>query len=259
MLINMGDLEKYAIEASDGKIGHIIDFYFDDDTWCLRYFVVDTGSWLFSRKVLIPPVAIEHLNSEEQTLSVSLTREQVKNSPDIDTDKPISRQREQEHLAHYGYGAAASGALLMSGYAPIAPPPAAGHEEPDTFRDIEDIKHRDDDHHLRSCKAVKGYNIEAVGGDIGHVKDMLIDEETWAVRYFIVNTSNWWLGHSVLIAPQWINSISWGNEKVGVDLDRKVIKEAPPYDATTRLNRAQELAIYKHYGRSAYWENTGDN
>lgn len=258
MLTNMSDLKEYSIEASDGKIGHVTDFYFDDETWEIRYFVVETGSWLFSRKVLIPPVAIEQVNSKDRAFSVALTRTQVKDSPDIDTDKPISRQHEKEHLTHYGYAASSVGALTMAGYSSIAPPPADGYEEADNFRDIEEIKHRDDDHHLRSFNAVKGYSIEAIDGDIGHVEDMLIDEKTWIARYFIINTSNWWVGHSVLIAPQWIKSISWGAEKVAVDVDQKIIKDAPPYDAETRLDRTQESNIYKHYGRAVYWKNTGE-
>lgn len=258
MLINMSDLQEYAIEAMDGKIGHLTDVYFDDEAWVVRYFVVDTGSWLFSRKVLIPPVAIERANWEERTFTVSLTREQVKNSPDIDTDKPVSRQHEKEHLGHYGYPTYWSGALTLGGYSGVAAAAADGYEEADNFRDIEEIKHRDDDHHLRSRKALKKYHIEAIDGDIGHVEDILVEDKTWAVRYFIVNTSNWWLGHSVLIAPQWIKSISWGAEKVAVDLNRDVIKDAPPYDAAARLDRTQELNIYKHYGRVAYWKNPED-
>lgn len=256
MLTHITDLKDCAIEALDGNIGHVSDLYFDDENWVVRYIVVNAGSWLSSRKVLIPPAAIKQANLEERTLSVSLTREQVKNSPDIDTDKPVSRQHEKANLSHYGYPTYWSGALTMTGYGSSAPMPADGYEETDTFRDVEEIKHRDDDHHLRSCKVVKSYHIEALDGDIGHVEDMLVDEETWALRYFIVNTSNWWLGHSVLIAPQWIKSISWATEKVAVDLDRKIIKDAPPYDATARLDRAQELEIYEHYGRAAYWDNT---
>lgn len=256
MSINMKNLEGFTIQAVDGEIGHVKDFYFDDENWVVRYFVIDTGSWLFSRKVLIPPNAIKHTNHEEQTLSFALTRDQIKNSPDIDTDKPVSRQHEKEHLTHYGYPAYWDGALTMGGYSSVAPAPADGYEEADNFRDVEEIKHRDDDHHLRSFKAVNGYHIEAIDGDIGHIEDILVDEETWAIRYFIVNTSNWWFGgHSVLIAPQWIKSISWADEKAAVDLNRKIIKESPPYDPTVGLTKEQELNIYKHYGLAAHWHN----
>jgi len=110
-----------------------------------------------------------------------------------------------------------------------------------------------DDQHLRSCKATMGYHIHATDGDIGHVRGVLVDEETWAVRYMIVDTSNWWLGHHVLIAPQWIQAVSWSEEAVSVLLTRQAIKEAPPYDPSRRLDRSDEHEIYKHYQRAGYW------
>jgi len=98
-----------------------------------------------------------------------------------------------------------------------------------------------------------GYHIHATDGDIGHVRGVLVDEETWAVRYMIVDASNWWLGHHVLIAPQWIQAVSWSEETVSVLLTRQAIKEAPPYDPSRRLDREEELEIYKHYQRTGYW------
>ena len=110
-----------------------------------------------------------------------------------------------------------------------------------------------DDPHLRSCKAVVGYHIQATDGDIGHVEGLLVDEETWAVRYVIVNTSNWWLGHQVLIAPQWIQDVSWSDATVFVNLNRQAVKDAPPYDSEAQLERKQEMGIHEHYGRPGYW------
>lgn len=249
MLIRIKDLQECAIEATDGKIGHVTDVYFDNETWTVRYLVVDTGSWLLNRKVLIAPIEIEHSNWTDRIVSVGLTREQVKNSPDIDTDRPVSQQHEKEHQAYYGYQTYSGGALTMTGHSSVEPAPADGYEELDVFGDVEEIKNRDDDQHLRSGKVVNGYHIEAIDGDIGHVGDLLVDEETWAVRYFIINTSNWWLGHLVLIAPQSIKSVSWATGKVVVSINRQIIKNAPPYDATTRLDRAEELNIKKYYER----------
>jgi hypothetical protein len=79
MLRTMNDLQDYAIRATDGTIGQVKDFYFDDETWVIRYLVVDTGSWLSSRKVLISPIAISLPNWAEKLLLVSITKDQVKN------------------------------------------------------------------------------------------------------------------------------------------------------------------------------------
>lgn len=268
MLRSMKDLEDYAIRATDGVVGHVKDFYFDDEAWVIRYLIVDTGNWLSSRKVLISPVAIGHLNWAERELPVSITKEQVMNSPNIDTDKPVSRQHEMLYLGYYGYpsywggaglwGGAAYPGLMMAGYGGFGSSPyAADPKAQEAYARAEEARHRDDDLHLRSCKAVMDYRIEASDGDIGHVQGLLVDEETWAIRYMIVNTSNWWLGHQVLIAPQWIKNVSWSESTVAINLTRQAVKDAPPYDSKAQLDRTQEVHIHEHYGRSGYWAAEG--
>jgi hypothetical protein len=100
MLRSVNELKNYNIKASNGDIGAIHDFYFDDEKWTIRYLVVDTGTWLTGRKVLISPAALGKVDWNAQTLQVTMTTEQVKKSPDIDTDKPVSRQHE---TAYYDY------------------------------------------------------------------------------------------------------------------------------------------------------------
>jgi hypothetical protein len=117
----------------------------------------------------------------------------------------------------------------------------------------EAASHENDDPHLRSGNAVMNYHIEASDGSIGHVKGLLLDEETWAIRYLILDTSNWWLGHQVLIAPQWIQNVSWADRTVSVNLTRQAVKDAPPYDSAVALDRNEEMDLYKHYKRDSYW------
>ena len=112
----------------------------------------------------------------------------------------------------------------------------------------------DDDPHLRSCKAVMGYHIHAADGDIGHVQGLLLDEATWAIRYLVVDTSNWWLGHKVLIVPQWVDNISWADAKVSVNLSRQAVQDAPVYNPAETLERKHEDDFFKHYGRANYWD-----
>jgi len=265
MLRNMNDLEDYSIRATDGVIGRVKDFYFDDAAWVIRYLVVDTGTWLLSRKVLISPISIGHPDWTEKTLPVSITKEQVKNSPEIDTDKPVSRQHEIRYLGYYGYpfywgggglwGAGAYPNMMMPGYAGVVSTPLGAQTDLEKiYAKAETVRHEHDDLHLRSAKEVIGYHIQAADGDIGHVQGLIVDEETWAIRYLIVDTSNWWLGHKVLIAPQWIQEVSWPDSTVSVDLTRQAVQDAPAYDAAAQLNREQEAGIYKHYGHSGYWE-----
>jgi hypothetical protein len=264
MLRSMNDLDDYTIRATDGDIGHVKDFYFDDKTWVVRYLVVDTGNWLSSRKVLISPIAVGHPNWSEKVLPVSITQEQVKNSPDIDTEKPVSRQHEIRYLGYYGYpfywggtglwGEEAYPSMLMAGYGGfVATPQILPPEQVIADALAEAAQHQHDDPDLRSVKAVMSYHIEATDGDIGHVKGMLVDDETWAIRYLIVDTSNWWLGHKVLIAPQWIEEVRWPDTTVSVNLTRRAVQDAPPYDPAAQLDREQEMSIHEHYGLPGYW------
>jgi uncharacterized protein YrrD len=266
MLRTLKELQGYALRATDGDVGTVKDFYFDDDRWVVRYLVVETGTWLSSRQVLISPVSIGTPNHDDKVLPVSITREQVKNSPDIDTDKPVSRQHELDYLDYYGYpaywdsaGLWGAGGLpgMMLPEAGMVPPMAGtragvlADERTIALARVE--SHRDDDPHLRSVKAVTGYHIKAQDGEIGHVQGVIIDEETWAIRYLSVDTSNWWVGHKVLVAPQWIQEVSWSDRVVAVNMARNAIQEAPAWDSAIPPDRAQEIDIYKHYDRAGYW------
>ncbi|CAN5162604.1 PRC-barrel domain-containing protein [soil metagenome] len=264
MLRSISELESYAIGATDGPIGHVKDFYFDDDAWVIRYLVVDTGSWLMSRKVLITPMSIRQANWSERLLQMSITKEQVKNSPDLDTDKPVSRQHELDYLGYYGYpnywggegiwGMGLYPGAMLPEYLGADMAPAERERTEEAHRLVERDRHRNDDPHLRSCKELIGYHIHASDGDIGHVEGLLVDEDTWSIRYMVVNTSNWWLGHKVLVAPPWVTGMDWAKQTVSVDLTRAAIQTAPAYDTANELDRQREVALYGHYERAGYWD-----
>ncbi len=266
MLRNLSDIENFKISATDGEIGHVKDFYFEDDAWVVRYFVVETGTWLTSRKVLISPISVHHPDWLARTLPVSISKDQVKNSPSFDSDKPVSRQHEEQYLGYYGYPYYWGGDGMWGGglYPYAMAPGFTGYGIDRVERDQalaayladERARHRNDDPHLRSCDAVTGYHIQATDGEIGHVAGFLVDDETWAIRYLIVDTSNWWMGHKVLVAPAWIKSVNWSDQTVSVDLTQDSIKNAPPYDPAVALSREQEMNLYRHHGRSGrgdYW------
>jgi hypothetical protein len=262
MLRNTKDLENFAIRATDGEIGKIKDMYFDDDAWVLRYFIVETGSWLSSRKVLISPVSVREPDWSGKTLPAAISKSQVSKSPDIDTDKPVSRQNEEQYFGYYGYPYYWAGmGIWGDGLYPYGVPPyisngpgwAERQREDETALAAERSRHRNDDPHLRSCEAVSGYHVHATDGEIGHVSGFLVDEATWAIRYLIVDTSNWWMGHEVLIAPPWISGVRWSDKTVSVDLDRASVKASPPYDPNALPGRDWERNLHNHFGRTGYW------
>jgi hypothetical protein len=266
MLRNSSDLDNFAIRATDGEIGKVKDMYFDDDAWVMRYFVVDTGSWLSSRKVLVSPMSVQQPDWKDKTLPVSITKAQVSKSPKVDTDKPVSRQHEEQYLDFYGYGNYWEGeGIWGESMYPYSTAPQHLRERPDWVErqredeatlDAERIRQRSTNPHLRSCEAVVDYKVQATDGEIGHVAGFLVDEASWAIRYLIVDTSNWWMGHKVLVAPGWITGVHWSNKTVTADLSRDAIKASPPYDAKALLDRQWEDKLYQHYGRTGYWTRT---
>jgi sporulation protein YlmC with PRC-barrel domain len=109
------------------------------------------------------------------------------------------------------------------------------------------------DPHLRSTHDVSGYHIQATDGEIGHVEDFIIDDETWAIRYLIVDTRNWWPGKRILVSPQWIERVSWNESKVFVNLSREAIKASPEYSIESVPTRDYEAGLHLHYDRLGYW------
>lgn len=251
MLRRLDDLHEFAIHATDGVVGKVKDFYFDDQSWVVRYLVVETGHWLDHRLVLISPMSIGAPDWMGRMLPASITMEQVRNSPDIDTAKPVSRQHESEFLGYYGYplywGLFANfgiaypntGTTRMPEFVstPAVVLPVPDQIEPDPIElgadavDDASAMHNNDDPHLRSSNIVQRYHVRATDGEVGHVDGLLIDEPLWAIRHLVVNTSNWWLGHLAMIAPQAIREVNWVDEMIELDLDRQQVKDAPHYDA----------------------------
>ena len=246
MLNKTKTLKGYKLEGRDGEIGEIKEFYFDDRHWTIRYLVAETGTWLTGRQVLISPYALGSLNSEEQNIEVELTQKQIEDSPSLDSDKPVSRQFEQDYYGYYGWPTYWGG-MYNWGYYPY---PMRDREQRRESTQAEKAW----DHHLRSTDAVTGYNIQATDGEIGHVEDYIIDDETWAIRYLVVSTRNWWPGKKVLVSPQWIERVSWSESKVFVDLSREAIKQSPEYTEETLLTRDYEAGLHGHYKRPEYWQ-----
>lgn len=265
MLRSLNELDGFVVEATDGAIGEVVDCYFDDTLWVVRYLIVETGTWLARRQVLISPVALGHPDWLTHLLPVALTRSEVKDSPPIDTQKPVSRQVETQYLAYYGYPAYWGGSGLWGGALyPNGPNPiAAGGSSHTRFGSspaeaaaalIEAERTRIEDPHLRAAREVTHYHVEASDGEMGRVQGFLIEDETWALRYLIVETGHWWHGHQVLIAPQWIERVSWAHSTLYLALTQAAVRGAHTYDPAQPLERESEASLHRHYGRTGYWE-----
>jgi len=243
VLRSVVSLRGFSIGAKDGEIGKVYSFVFDDRSWAIRYLVVDTGGWLRGRRVLIAATALEHPDWHARVFPVELTKQQVRDAPDTDTDKPVSRQYEAELHSYYnwapywgtGYGAAV-----------FTVPPLQEEQKPSE----EDAGANPN---LRSTREVIGYRIQAMDGPIGHVEDFIISDEDWVIRYLVADTRNWLPGRSVLVSPEWVTEISWEGQEVWMDVSKQVIEDSPPFDPSAPVNREYEVQMYDYYGRPKYW------
>lgn len=259
---------SFALQAKDGVIGSVSDLLCDDREWTIRWFIVDSGSWLPGRKVLLPPSCFHEVDNVRRVIPVSLTRDQIRSSPGVDTDRPVSRQAEAALYNHYGwppYWTAGLGHLPVLTHPATAQPPnytgiqsapmgpGAATSAAERVRAEAMERSEAGDEHLRSLESVTGFAIEANDGSIGHIEDFLVEDDSWTIRYVVVDTVNWWPGKKVLVAPHWAKDISWREQSMSVDLSREQVRNSPEYDPTTQLDRTYEARLYSHYGYGPYW------
>jgi len=251
MLSKAKTVKGYKLDSLDGEIGKVREFYFDDRHWTIRYLVADTGDWLTGRQVLISPYALVTVNNEKQNIEINLTKKQIEESPSLDSDKPVSRQFEEDYHGYFGWPMYSTGPYIW-GFSPYIV------RDPEKW---EEYTHGEKawDPHLRSTHEVNDYHIQAADGEIGHVEDFIIDDEIWAIRYLIIDTRKWWPGKKVLVSPQWIERVSWSESKVFVNLTRENIRQSPEYTEESLLTRDYEAGLHRHYNRQGYWvDDPGD-
>jgi hypothetical protein len=243
-------INGYAIEASNGRLGTVSDLLFEDVGRVVRWLVVDTGNWLPGRKVLLPLSALGRPDRALRHFPVKLTMQHVKDSPDIDTNRPVSRQIEAHIYDYSGWDPYWDGSFLQMSNAMatpfIAPLYEPGSTPPDLAR--ADAQPNEGDPHLRSIAIITGYHLHAADGEIGHVEDFLVDVVDWSIRYIKVDTRNWWPGERVLISPRSVREIDWADRLVQVDVNRQKIKDGPPYDPSVTVDGAYAEEFLTYYG-----------
>ncbi|MFD2162689.1 PRC-barrel domain-containing protein [Paradesertivirga mongoliensis] len=265
MLHSIQSLLGFTMGATDGEIGKIKDFYFDDKTWKVRYLVVETGNWLVGRKVLLSPVALHNPDWQSKVLPVNLSRDQIKHSPDIDTERPVSRQQEADLHSHYSWPYNEQGGIgfmttgMVGGVvAPDIPfsdriADEMHHHERDTISDRgPETEHHSADQHttgdpnLRSFKDLTGYNIHATDGEFGEVEDLLVDSTTWSIPFLVIETGNWYSGKKILTSTNAVSRIQWEDSSVHLTQTTNTLRGCPEYDYNEPIKQEQERNLY-HY------------
>jgi hypothetical protein len=242
MLLSIKQLYGGKLHATDGEIGHVKDFYFDDQKCVVRYVVVDTGSWLSGRLVLIAPHAFANLDQNTAFLPVNLTRQQIENSPPIESHKPVSRQYEEEYYRYYGWPSywMGEGIWGLSAFPVVSPPPSPmpivspppspvrGEAAGESGRAA-----KANDPHLRSTHAVTGYHLQTREETIGHVTDFMMDDKSWAICHLVAGTGTWFSGKEIVISPSHVDRIHYADSKVFVNLTKEAILQAPEFQSPT--------------------------
>jgi PRC-barrel domain len=228
MLRSIKQLYGDKLGASDGEIGHVKDFYFDDQNWAIRYLVADTGSWLPGRQVLLAPHSLGRLDQNEKILRVNLSRKQIEASPSIETHKPVSRQYEEEYYRYYGWPFYWHGDALwgMSGFPILELPPNPLPSEAATAIGPQPERA---DAHLRSTHAVTGYQLRTGDEAIGHVCDFMIDAQSWAIGQLVIRTGHRLSGKEVLIETKNVDRISYDESTVFVNLTTEAVEQSPEH------------------------------
>ena len=267
MLFAITGLHGCSVEAGDGRVGSVKDFLFDDQSWKVRWMVVDTRNWLPGRQVLIHPSAIAPLDlalpvkrvlpmmsmGETLVVSVQLTKQQIEASPEAREDEPVTKQMETDLYDHYGWdpswGATNFGASGIAAplFEPLIFSEAAARQAADTER------HRDEgDPHLRSVASVNGYHVHATDGDLGHVENFLADDVNWDIRYLVIATRDWWPGKHVQLAPFAVKDIDWSEHRINVNVTRDQVKSSPAWDPLAVADQVGEQQLHRHFGWPGY-------
>jgi len=231
MLRSIKQLYGNKLGASDGDIGQVKDFYFDDQNWVVRYLVADTGSWLAGRQVLISPHAFGNLDQTGKVLRVNLTRKQIEDSPSIESHKPLSRQYEEEYYRYYGwpYYWQGGGVWGLSGFPILELPSKPSKPFPGEPAAAGGPQSARSDAHLRSTQAVSGYHLLTSDGITGHVCDFLMDDKSWAIGQLVVKTGHRLSGAEVQIPADKVTGISFDDSTVSVNLTREAVEHGPAY------------------------------
>lgn len=233
MLKSINEIIGYSLIATDGEIGNCHDFLFEDRPWIVRYVVADTGQWLIGRKVLLPLMALEGADGITKWLHVNLTKSQIKGSPPLSDDEPVSRQYEEQSFSYYGWPAY----WQHSG--------SQEDDEPESF--------------LRSAKEVTGYTVRIIDDTIGTISDFIVDDSIWAIRYGVIATDEAFGNRLVLVAPEWISSVDFLKQSANIELTTEQIEKCPEYNPAEPVNRDYESILYDYYGRPYYWTEDGSN
>jgi uncharacterized protein YwbE len=251
MLIRTSKIESSKIRATDGQIGKVGTFLFDEDQWVLRYIVAEYGFLFFGGHVLLSPVSVTGTVADGQEITVGLTKKQIKDAPSADLARPISRRKEEQFHRYYQIPVYWGGAGLWGS---AMTPMEAGTVSYEPTPDQEPIAAGEDEYHLRSTREVEGYRVHTTDGQVGTVAGFLIEDTTWAVRYLRIETKEEIGDGSLYVSPHWVDEISWIERKLSLGIDNERLAQVPTVGVEGTLTRDEEERLHEFFGQPRYWK-----
>ncbi len=259
MLRKLHSLKSFVVNGKNGKLGKVDDFYFDQEQFVVRYLVIDTGSWLEHEQTLISTHAIDNIDFDSSIIHVNLSSDELEDSPSIEKNEPISKSKEKALIEYFGWPdywkkSHSSDSELIH----------AGITERKKLLNFKTLQKEDEakqkakkvESNLRSLEEIRGYKIHAKDDKFGHLEDLFVEEEdSWIIRYLLIDTRNIMEGKLVIIAPEWIESINWFDKEIFIDKDKKEIEESPEYkEEKAPIDKSYEELLYDHYDEKKYWK-----
>lgn len=240
MLLHYSWLTTYTVIGNDGEIGEVVDVYFDEEMWTVRYIVVKTGAKFLSEKLFVSPVSIDKIDHSDELIRLGITKDEAQNAPDPG-DEPVNRKYELDFSLYnkinpYWIGSGAWGTANTARE-------MAQQEVQILESDLEE-----DESHVHEAKQVTKYELAVTDGSFGKIDDLLIDESSFKIKYFIADTRKWLPGgKKVLISPQWIEGIEWVAARIKINVTRDQIESAPEYRSEIDLTDEQESQLWQHF------------
>jgi len=223
MLRSLRELIGCMLVAKDGEIGRCKDFLFDDQNWVIRYLVADTRKWLRGRKVLVSPLSVDSSDWKTQILSFRVLRDQLRRSPSLDEEAPVSRPYEMTLFDYYGWPYYWSDHARRAGPKLLVLCLKAHRKVMDRESESEKACN------LYSVKEVKGFEVHGIDGRLGNVVNFIMDDDTWALRYLLLDTSYLLPGKMVLLDMVSVKSINLAAMDIQMEASTDVVDNKPEF------------------------------
>jgi hypothetical protein len=241
MLRPLEPIVGYDIDGIEETIGKVADFYFDDATWDIRYVVVDTGSWLIDRKVILSPEAFDEPDWRSEKMPTSLSKKEIEESPGIDADKPVSREKEIDIFKFFRWAPYWNATNASGIYAAATTPPVVNESDSNTAENDEAKTN------IRSFEEVRNYLAHTIKDDAGKVRDFIIDDNNWKIRFLVIDIGSLLKSREILVPVKFVTSIDWHKAAIELALDKATLEQVPEYDDNEMITNEYEERIKPFY------------